>query len=83
MKTTVAHEAPGYWNGEISAEIREQYGISIDRSTEPAEICIRAEGIRTPEDLVTAVEVGNALKRLLSDQANRRVSSAGTGILLN
>jgi hypothetical protein len=66
MKTSVA---PGYWNGEICAEIREQFGISIDRSTEPAGIWIRAEMLRTSEDLLTAIEIGNALKsRLLSDR---------------
>lgn len=60
----------GYWNGEISAEIREQYGISIDTSTETAGIWVRAERLRTPEDLMTAVEIGTALRSALNDQAN-------------
>jgi hypothetical protein len=69
-------EATARWNGEVSAEIREQYGISIDMSTESAGIWIRAEILRTPEDLLTALEIGNALKiRLVADETNLRVGN--------
>lgn len=83
MKTTVAHEATSYWNGEVSAEIRERYGIFIDRREEPAAVWIHAEILRTTEDLMTAAEIANTLKSLLSDQAKRKVSSARTGTLAN
>lgn len=73
MQMTATHEILSRWNGEISAEIREQYGILIDRREEPAVVWIHAERLRTPEDFMTAVEIGNALKsRLLIDCASCR-----------
>ena len=83
MQTTVTPEALSRWNGEISAEIRERYGLVIDRTEEPARVWIHAEVLRTTEDFLTAAEIANALKALLVDQANRRVSGAGTGTMAN
>jgi len=59
-----------HWNGEISADIREQYGIVIDRREEPAGVWIRAEVLRTTEDFLTAAEIANTFKSLLTEQAS-------------
>jgi hypothetical protein len=65
------------------AKIFKRNGISIDRRCEPAAVCINPKVLRTPEKMVAAFELGNLLKALMNDQADRRTTGAGAAHLAN